>query len=99
NETETLTTTIEILSTLVLSLRQRSNSIRQKTLLQPPCDYQTESRRSSISGGRRPSFQETESSKSRSNLRNFYIFFGILFVFILTAVVYSFIRMVYNQPI
>ena len=58
------------------------------------------SRRPSFNGGRRLSFQQqevTESSKSKTNLRNFYIFFVALFLFIFIAVVYSFVRMIKNQ--
>jgi len=59
------------------------------------------SRRSSFNNGRRLSFQQqevvTESSKSKTNLRNFYVFFISLFLFIFLAVVYSFIRMIKNQ--
>ena len=57
-------------------------------------------RRGSFNAGRRCSFQQqevVESSKSKTNLRNFYIFFVALFLFIFVAVVYSFIRMVKNQ--
>lgn len=58
-------------------------------------------RRPSFNNGRRLSFQQqevTESSKSKTNLRNFYVFFVLLFLFIFLAVVYSFIRMIKNQP-
>ena len=57
-------------------------------------------RRGSFNSGRRLSFQQqeiTESSKSKTNLRNFYVFFVSLFLFIFLAVVYSFIRMIKNQ--
>ncbi|CAF0988223.1 unnamed protein product, partial [Didymodactylos carnosus] len=80
------------------SLVRRNTIANQKSLLQPSSEFSTESRRSSLTLGRHPSFHEIETSKSRSNLRNFYIFFVLLFLFIFTAVVYSFIRMVYNQP-
>ncbi|CAF2524193.1 unnamed protein product [Rotaria sp. Silwood2] len=58
------------------------------------------SRRPSLNNGRRLSFQQqeiTESSKSKTSLRNFYIFFVLLFLFIFLAVFYSFIRMIKNQ--
>ncbi|CAF3440774.1 unnamed protein product [Rotaria sp. Silwood1] len=58
------------------------------------------SRRSSLNNGRRFSFQQqeiTDSSKSKTNLRNFYVFFVLLFLFIFLAVIYSFIRMIKNQ--
>ncbi len=57
-------------------------------------------RRQSVTPVRRLSFQSqevTESSKSKTNLRNFYVFFVSLFLFIFLAVVYSFIRMIKNQ--
>lgn len=76
----------------------------------PPTDAVNYNRRQSLSagiippgvgnGGRRLSFQTqeiTESSKSKTNLRNFYVFFVTLFLFIFLAVVYSFIRMIKNQ--
>ncbi|CAF3540408.1 unnamed protein product [Rotaria socialis] len=58
------------------------------------------SRRSSANLSRRSSFQQqdiTESSKSKTSLKNFYIFFVLLFLFIFFAVIYSFIRMIKNQ--
>jgi hypothetical protein len=70
----------------------------QKPLI--PIDGINLSRRPSFNNGRRLSFQQqeiTESSKSKTNLRNFYVFFVLLFLFIFLAVVYSFIRMIKNQ--
>ncbi|CAF0961418.1 unnamed protein product [Rotaria sordida] len=63
-------------------------------------DTSDNSRRPSFNTGRRLSFQQqeiTESSKSKTNLRNFYVFFVLLFLFIFLAVIYSFIRMIKNQ--
>jgi hypothetical protein len=38
-----------------------------------------------------------ELTKTQTNLRNFYIFFLSLFLFIFMALVYSFIRMIKNS--
>ncbi|CAM4755742.1 unnamed protein product [Rotaria magnacalcarata] len=65
-----------------------------------PIDHIDLSRRSSVNISRRSSFQQqdiTESSKSKTSLKNFYIFFVLLFLFIFFAVIYSFIRMIKNQ--
>jgi hypothetical protein len=49
---------------------------------------------------RRLSFQQEdvmELTKSQTDLRNFYIFFLLLFLFLFMAIVYSFIRMIKNS--
>ncbi|CAF4093001.1 unnamed protein product [Adineta steineri] len=79
--------------------KSRRNTLTvQKSL--PIADGINSSRRPSFNNGRRASFQQqeiNESSKSKTNLRNFYVFFVLLFLFIFLAVVYSFIRMIKNQ--
>ncbi len=48
---------------------------------------------------RRASFQQQdliELPKSQTSIRNFYIFFLLLFLFLFIALVYSFIRMIKN---
>ena len=65
-----------------------------------PLDGVDLTRRASLNNGRRLSFQQqeiSESSKSKTSLRNFYIFFVVLFLFIFIAVVYSFVRMIKSQ--
>ncbi|CAF1056253.1 unnamed protein product [Adineta steineri] len=79
-------------------LQRRNTLTVQKSL--PIADGINSSRRPSFNNGRRASFQQqeiNESSKSKTNLRNFYVFFVLLFLFIFLAVVYSFIRMIKNQ--
>ena len=81
----------------VLSFRRHTLNVQKVT---PPPDGINYNRRQSLGNGRRLSFQAqeiTESSKSKTNLRNFYVFFVSLFLFIFLAVVYSFIRMIKNQ--
>jgi len=84
---------------LSLCRRNTLNVQKSTTTAAAPDGYEY-TRRGSFNNGRRLSFQQqeiTESTKSKTNLRNFYVFFVLLFLFIFLAVVYSFIRMIKNQ--
>lgn len=81
------------------SKRKKRHTLNVQKQATSPDTYEP-TRRSSFNNGRRLSFQQqeiTESTKSKTNLRNFYVFFVLLFLFIFLAVVYSFIRMIKNQ--